>query len=122
MDPDSGGGTVRSSWSRPLTLHKRALDRVLARLPSGAFFEVTSFENLDEILEHGRATADHHSVVLGVERGEADVGAELSAFEEVCDAAAILELFAGDEGVVAELLLDHFAEVLVLGQLVLDVF
>ena len=74
-----------------------------------------------QVFEHLGRAANHHAVVRGVKRRHAQIGKQLAALNGVGQAALVFEGLAGHGGVVQELIAHHFAQKLVLGQLLGEV-
>ncbi|MNZ80954.1 hypothetical protein D3C78_996080 [compost metagenome] len=73
-----------------------------------------------QVDQHGGAAAEHDPVGFGIELGQADVGGELAAFDQVGDPALVAERLARDRGVVDQLVPDDVAEEFVLEQVFLE--
>jgi len=86
-----------------------------------AFLETEVVEQLAGVAQHVRAAAEHHAVVFEREARHAEVGEQLFGFDQLGDAAAVLERFTRDRWVVQQLFLNQFAQMLVRRQVVGDV-
>ena len=62
-----------------LLLNERALDDVVPGAVAAALLEAARLEQRDGVGQHRGAAADHHAIVRGVERRQAEVGRQLAA-------------------------------------------
>jgi hypothetical protein len=61
----------------------------------GAFDEAASRELVDELVPHAGIAANHDAVVLGIEIGQLEVGAQPAPLQQIGEAALVFEAFAG---------------------------
>ena len=102
---------------KPLLVHKRALDQVVAAYACFRGDGQTEIvQNFAGVFQHGRAAAQHGAVVLRVDFGQADVFKQFAAYHQVGQAAVVFVVFAGNDGVVNQFFFNQVAEVFVFRQ------
>ena len=102
---------------KPLLVHKRALDQVVAAYACFRGNGQTEIvQNFAGVFQHGRAAAQHGAVVLRVDFGQADVFKQFAAYHQVGQAAVVFVVFAGNDRVVNQFFFNQVAEVFVFGQ------
>src|SRR6201996_265275 len=80
---------------RASALDKSLLDHEMARRVAAALDEATGFEHGLQLVQHRRAAAHHDAIGGDVERRLAEIVEQLLRGDQVGDAAAVAERFAG---------------------------
>src|SRR5690606_35404982 len=101
-------------------LDEGALDGVRALNALTAFLEAPAIHDGGQVLEHGRAAAEHEAVVFQVRLRQADVLEQLAAGHQIGQAPLVAVGFAGHGRVVDQLFTHLLAEILVVRQLLGD--
>ena len=83
--------------------------------------EALGVQNPAGVFEHLRAAAQHRSIVLRVERRQADVLRQFAAFDEIGQSPLILKRFARRRRVVDQLVAHQIAEEFMLVQILAEI-
>src|SRR5690554_167735 len=83
--------------------------------------EASLIEHRADIRQHMRTSAKHGTIRRRIEGWQAGIGKKLSGFDQMRDAPVVYELLTCHSGVVNQLFPHDLAEVLIIGQLILDI-
>src|ERR1700728_2088046 len=83
---------------------ERLFDHEMTGFAVAAFEKAARFKSLAQLLEHARAAAHHDPVGFDIQRRQTDVVKQLLRRDQVGNAAAVAERFAGDGRIIQQLL------------------
>ena len=107
--------------TRDLLLHKRPLNHVLTWHTCTGLAKAPVIENVGEVFQHGGRTTQHKTVFLNVRFWQPQIAEYLAGQHQVRQTTVVTIGFTGNGRIIKKSFTDHFAEVLMLGQLLLDV-